>query len=265
MGSYFVNGVPDGGGFNKMAKRLKRSSRNATIFTAVAMTCIIIISIFAVGIFFRVAEIEVSGASHYLKENIISASGINPGDNLFTLNPQYARASILDEMPIIYDIRVQRELPHRAIIYVYKSRAIATVQHEDYYLVVDSRARVLEKTQNAVQGLIEIRGFGAANPTLGAAIIPDDGVLSRLRILTEVLSAMENTEICEEVSYLDVTNIARVSFDYGRVTIFLGSPENVEVKLRRIEAAFSTYGVDPHTTRGRLDLSHRTDVRWISE
>ena len=246
-------------------KQQRRLSKNASIYRTFAIIAILIISIWAVSIFFRIVEIQVSGASYYSKEDIISVSGIMLGNSLLFIDPQYAQNNIMQQKPIVHEVRVERAPPHRVIIQVFESRPIAVVEHENSFLIIDSSARVMEISPVAPQGLVEIRGFIAENPAEGQVMTPYDGVQSRLGILAEVLSAMETTGICDMVSYLDVTSIARVFFDYGMVSVMLGAPDRVEVKLGSIEEFLYDRDICPLTTAGRIDMSHRSEWFWNAE
>ena len=67
----------------------KKKKRNA-LFAPLSFLLVCVALVFAMGVFFRVQTIEVIGAEGYTAEEIIEASGIDIGDNLFFIN----RASV---------------------------------------------------------------------------------------------------------------------------------------------------------------------------
>ena len=72
----------------------------------------------ALTLFFRVDRIEVTGTERYTEDEVIAASGIDIGDNLYLLNKYDAARSIADALPYIdiEDIRIRRELPDTLLI-----------------------------------------------------------------------------------------------------------------------------------------------------
>ena len=67
--------------------------------------------VMALTLFFRVDTIEVTGTERYTEKDVIEASGIQLGDNLFLLNKYEAARSIAEQLPYIdiEDIRIRRE------------------------------------------------------------------------------------------------------------------------------------------------------------
>ena len=53
----------------------------------------------ALTLFFRVDRIEVTGMERYTEDEVIAASGIDIGDNLYLLNKYDAARSIADALP----------------------------------------------------------------------------------------------------------------------------------------------------------------------
>ena len=71
-------------GRKKQAKNRRPSSGVAV--RLIIMLAVVAAIVFGVAIFFKVTTIEVQGNTLYSAEDVIAASGIEPGDNLLLVN-----------------------------------------------------------------------------------------------------------------------------------------------------------------------------------
>ncbi|NLB30007.1 MAG: FtsQ-type POTRA domain-containing protein, partial [Clostridiales bacterium] len=123
-----------------MANKRNRNGgyrRGAAIYTPVAAFLVLFIIIFGVSVFFRVTGIEVTGSARYTADEIIAASGVELGDNLFLLNSDAAARKITAAMPYISDFRIDRKIPGTAVLAVTESAPFAAVQSGGDYWKVD--------------------------------------------------------------------------------------------------------------------------------
>ena len=66
----------------------------------------------ALSLFFKADQIFVTGASRYSQQQVLQASGIRQGGNLFLLNKHQAAAAITDQLPYVESVRIRRQLPN---------------------------------------------------------------------------------------------------------------------------------------------------------
>ena len=62
-------------------------------------------------VFFQVEQVVVTGNNRYTQEEIVAATGIQTGDNLFRMNKFAIQDHVLEEMPYLEDILIRRKLP----------------------------------------------------------------------------------------------------------------------------------------------------------
>lgn len=84
----------------------------------------------ALTLFFKVENIEVTGAGRYRAEEIIAASGVETGDNLILLDRYRIAQRIYTSLPYITDVRPKQKFPNTLQIEVTETRALAAVQGE---------------------------------------------------------------------------------------------------------------------------------------
>ncbi len=66
----------------------------------------------ALSLFFKAEQIFVTGTSRYSQQQVLQASGIRQGGNLFLLNKHQAAASITEQLPYVESVRIRRQLPN---------------------------------------------------------------------------------------------------------------------------------------------------------
>ncbi|MDR2615308.1 MAG: FtsQ-type POTRA domain-containing protein [Oscillospiraceae bacterium] len=241
-----------------------RRRRGAAVYTPVAALLALFIIIFGVSVFFRVESISVTGNMRYTEDEIISASGIEKGDNLLFVDRDAAGRRITSAMPYVAGVRINRRAPDAAVIEITESRAIAAVNEGGSYWKIDAGGRVLERTDFAgAAGLIRVSGFSPRAPREGAYIETDESYETQKGFLLEVLSAVESRGIAQDVSNLDITNISAITFRYrGAVDVSFGGGDNAEYKLDLILSALNK---QEQGFRGRVNVSKDGKINVIPE
>ena len=98
-------------------KRRRRHHRSvAVLYKLLSVVVISGAIVAALTLFFKVETITVSGATEYSSEEIITASGIQQGDNLFLLNKYEIYESILEKLPYVSSVSISRKLPDTLLI-----------------------------------------------------------------------------------------------------------------------------------------------------
>ena len=218
-------------------RKQRRFSTSAVLYIPVSVLLILFLFISGISVFLKIIEIEVVGASIYTADDICSASGLKLGDNILFMDTQAVARSIRLDKPYIKDVEITRVPPSAVRIKVTESAALAMIITPEHVLIIDSECRVLQISEVAQEGLIEIRGFIPDAPSEGSALKakPEPGAETQLGHLKNVLDAIESAGIKNDVSYLDVSNISKVNFGYsGRFRVFSGSLINVSRILRQL-------------------------------
>lgn len=148
--------------------------------------------------YLAVTEVTVAGAQRVAKEEIISASGITPGQNMFSFSKDEV-ASLLRANPWVERVDINRELPGTVEITVKEREATALVSLETLY-VMDSGG-VIFKRYSAEDGLDLPIVTGLTRDALasgGAAI---------------EASLMELISVLTKRSGFNITGVSEISVD----------------------------------------------------
>ena len=245
----------------------RRKSKSAVIYIPLAIVIVSSLVILGASVFLRVIEIEVTGALKYKVDEIIMASGISVGDNLLFLDRGGAAKSIQAAMPYINDVSIEIQIPDKVRISVSESIALATITDQRGVLVIDSAGRVLDITDRAPDGLIEIRGFTPVNSVEGNALRAETRDETRLRCLLEVMDVIVSAGIEGDVSFIDVSNIVYLNFQYHeRFNVMLGSTDNIRYKMGTLfDIVTETEASRPKDETGTIYLSDREPGRWAPD
>ena len=237
-----------------MPQPIRKKKKRNVFYAPLAFIVVCAALVFGLSVFFRVSGIEVQGNSLYTAEEIVEASGIEEGDNLFFINRFSAVSRIHSKLPYVEKAVIDRSLPNKLVIVVSESKAIAYLSAEDGIWAIDRSCKLLGKVSGEeLNGLIRIEGLTAIAPEAGQIVAPGESESPKVKYLASILTQMESLGMRGSVSYIDINGIVNPFFDYlGRFTVKLGTDEDLEYKFQLLLSA-----VDALTEgdRGTLDLS----------
>ena len=237
-----------------MARPMRKRKKRSALFAPISFLLVCAALVFGLSVFFRVANIEVQGAQRYTPEEIIAASGIEEGDNLFFVNRSSAISRIYARLPYVETALVDLRLPNRLTITITESEAVACVTAEDGTWAIDRSCKLLSRLNaDELGGLIRIHGLTPIAPAVGQTVAPGEAETPKVAYLSAILRQMTELGLTGDVRMIDISNVANPSFDYlGRFTVKLGSNENVEYKFQCLLSAVDAL---EEGDRGTLDLS----------
>ena len=186
-------------------------------------------------VFFQVETIAVVGSSRYTPEEVIAASGVAVGDNLFRMNKNQVSQRIRQQLPYIGDVAVQRGLPSTLTFTVKEWAAAARVEvyADPETAEPPDGEQEGDKSSEEAPEAPEEQGTAATAPWLinaagklleeageGSGAIPVTGltVLSpragEPMAVKKLLSALERAGMLEQVGSIDLTHSTWISMVY---------------------------------------------------
>lgn len=238
----------------------KRRRRNRILFTLSLIFAVVIAGvILSLTVLFHVTEIVVTGESRYTQEEIVQASHLATGGNLFTTDTSGAAGSIEETLPYIGSVKVVRKLPGTLLIQVEDIVVAGAVQYGDGYLVLGSNGKALEQVPYLPEGCPSIVGAKLSQAEIGKVVEYADEEQKQL-IETMSLAAEENE--LEDITQIDVSDPYNVKMVYnGRITLKFGLPTDLDYKIRFAQSVIDSE--ISSTDRGTLDLSLARDLSKV--
>lgn len=237
----------------RAANRRRRRRRALLIFYILLFLSVLsAAAAVSLTVLFKIDSIQVSGTSKYSQEQIISACGIEKGENLFLAKTKQAEQRILSQLPYIGSVKVRRQLPAKIHIEVTAATVCGAVEYSGKYAIMGDDFRILEVTDKLPQSCSLIKGIELINPKAGAAAEFADS--SAQTCFMEVVSTLKKDGLTK-ITGMDFSSPSSVLLDYdGRVTINLGMPSGLDYKIRYAKALFDS-GKIQETEMGLLNLS----------
>ena len=105
--------------------RRRNRARFGPLFKLLCLLAVGVALTVGATVFFRVEAVTISGNLRYSQEEILAASGIKMGDNLYGLNKVKIDRNIRTSLPYIGDLTIDRALPSTIVIKVTEWEAVA--------------------------------------------------------------------------------------------------------------------------------------------
>jgi len=212
-----------------------------------------------------VNKIEIEPAGKFSEYNIRQATGLELGENLWTLNlPQITRD--LEKLPYVSSARVERHFPDRVVIRLQERVPVVKIvgidvdlgSRQPFYL--DHECIVLKPREDEpppTPPLPEV--IGLTNAELEPGVRLEQPVLaSALKILNAIKYTSElNTSI--DIRSIDLSQPLSIKMVTTRDMSITFRPDCIEQQLMRLTAIFERYGNDPRTIH-TVDLTPDQNV-----
>ncbi|MCD7916978.1 MAG: FtsQ-type POTRA domain-containing protein, partial [Clostridiales bacterium] len=115
------------------------------LYLAISVVLILAVILGGSIVFFKINTIQVEGNVHYTEEEIVSASGVNLGDNLLLTRDTTVVARLLTQLPYVSSVTLSHKLPDTLVITVAESDAQAAIYDGNgSWWLMDSSGKLLE-------------------------------------------------------------------------------------------------------------------------
>lgn len=214
----------------------------------------------ALTLFFRVDTIIVTGEERYTAEEIITATGVEQGDNLFLLNKWDVDKNIKKALPYVEDTRINKKLPDVLMVEIVKEcrTPLAVVQDGSAWMV-SARGMVVEQRPAAKAadcGIID--GCKLLSPSVGTPIALATEYAAQQSDLLALLAALDETGMLDQVDGIHLGDLSVLTMDCaGRFTVKLPYGADYVTKLKTLQQALDSGKIQENMT-GTFDMLEDT-------
>jgi len=204
---------------------------------------------------FRITQIDIIGNNAISREDILAASQLAIGDNIFAFGASGAVGRIIDSSPYIRAAAIGRDLPGNITIQVQERVATANIRlaSGNTYLLIDDTGMVLASSPQAVHHLPRITGLHFTSFSIGqylqldnTAVFNDILLLSRIFTIYDFFPDM-----------VDFSNPRDIVMFKGPFDIAFGNMEDAQRKVRYLESIVRQSPLDV----GFIDVSDPNSPR----
>ena len=237
---------------NKRRRHAKRG-RFGFLYKMLAVIALAAALIVGATVFFRVETVVVEGNVRYESDQIVQASEVIQGDNLFALNKYETARRIRRLLPYVEGVSIRRNLPDTLVITVQECRAVAWLSGSEDDWLISKAGKVLESVPEGGTSALHLEGLEIAQPEAGSPLTVAESYELRYAGVLALLSALEQSEMTGRVTRIDLSSPSRIIMDLdGRFTVRLPVSGDFSYLLSLMSRAAAT--LEPYET-GTLDLT----------
>lgn len=239
--------------------RKKFYDHRNTILTALVMTAFAVF--FAVVVYkvvFVVRDFEVTGSDRYSDAEVLEASGISEGDNLYSFSKSSAGDEITFRCPYIRSVDITRTIPKTVTITAEEDSEVFYANVWGDYLVLSPSLRVLrtiEAGQAREDGLVELVLPAVSYSVSGLSI---EFVSTRdERFIRNILSEITSSELFGNgvLDKIDLTDEYSVTAQAsGKYLLKLGGETDCDLKLKMAYRTIEKLA-DENASPAKIDLT----------
>ncbi len=239
--------------------RKKFYDHRNTILTALVMTAFAVF--FAVVVYkvvFVVRDFEVTGSDRYSDTEVLEASGISEGDNLYSFSKSSAGDEITFRCPYIRSVDITRTIPKTVTITAEEDSEVFYANVWGDYLVLSPSLRVLrtiEAGQAREDGLVELVLPAVSYSVSGRSI---EFVSARdERFIRNILSEITSSELFGNgvLDKIDLTDEYSVTAQAsGKYLLKIGGETDCDLKLKMAYRTIEKLA-DENTSPAKIDLT----------
>ena len=209
-----------------------------------------------------------------VEEEIRRVSGVEQGDNLFTLNKYQISSRIYTQLPYIGTVNFERKYPDTFVIHVTASVPVAWIESGGSRWLMDTDCKLLESGgASLTEGKAQVRGLEAVNPSVGSVLTVPPEQQDKLDQLKGFLAAIQARQMTGSLtSFLDLTSNNEIRFGYGaNLTVLFPMNGDFTQKTYYLQQTLWTMDEKGIPRTGTLDLTydnqegHLLPKRWLPE
>lgn len=245
-----------GGGFERLKRKNKRKLLRRRVFYLVLLVVLLLTFIIgAVAIFFRVSSITVEGNNVYNDGDIIDASGIEKGMNIYLINDNSVATGILSAFPYVKTVNLERNVPGSVVLDLKCDEPNYYMEIAGEYFVLSRELRVMDRFTDkdelkaALPNVKKLTGGDVKTAIVGTEL--EFVSSSYSKTAKEILSILEGTEVFEGVSSVNFSDRFNMYVVYkSRLKANIGNSDEALLKLRFMNEIVKDLG----EARGTIDI-----------
>ena len=241
-------------------KKKKRKKRKNVLlsYTIIAVVLVAALSV-AMFVFFKVGEIKVTGSEKYTAAEIINASGIELGDNLFACSSGRAQKLILTQKPYVKSVTFKHELPDVLIINVTQADPAYAFENKGKYIICDDNLKVLEIAPSVPEKTALVSGAQIEMKAVGkpAKFKTEQSGETVKEIHSELYKAG-----LKNITAIDVSGAVNLKATYdGRIDILFGQISDLSYKAQLAKKAIEDLNKDSKTVKGTINVKQAQETK----
>lgn len=238
----------------------KPFNRNRFLLQLATTLAVAVAVLVGMTIFFKVEEVQISGAVRYDDYKIFEDSGIKIGDSMVTLNKRQIDARIRQkpENAYIATVRINRKLPGTVVISITEENVFYVAQdfQGSWWLLTPNGKVVDQCSESLVDDYTKILGVKLSAPEIGATAAAYEPVQEpdaegntvpvtvyakeQLDLALNIIRQLEKEHFVGTVASVDVSDTSDIQLWYGtRFQMLIGDSRELPKKINALAQALA--------------------------
>lgn len=252
----------------------KPFDRRRFVLRMATVVAIVLALVLGMSIFFKVAEVTVSGTEKYTAWDVMEVSGIRKGENLLTLNKARIGGKIRTQLPYVESVRIGIKLPDTVNIQIHEMDVVyAIADSQDQWWLMDASGKIVDAVSGSeAKGYTKIEGVRLQSPEISKQAVAEEAVPAtdeagetvpvtvkgseRLSAVIAILQSLEENGVVGQAASVNVADMTMIELWYqDHYQVLLGDTEKLDYKIQSMVKAI---GQQETYQRGILDVSFTT-------
>lgn len=218
---------------NRHYKKRRRTGSLSFLYKLLCFVAICGAIAVAMALFFKADSIRVEGNSTYSAEQVIDASGIHAGDNLYLLNKYDAADRIIHALPYVEQVQIKRQLPDTLVITVSECTAPAAISQDGKLWLISGNGKVVGNAGvNQADRYTLITGVSIVSPEVGYSVESAGDSQNECAAMLRLLGLMEERDMLQDVGSIHLESHDAITMSYlERFEVILPWDADWEYKL----------------------------------
>ena len=246
-------------------KRNSRRRRRGSFAPLYKLLCVVLIVgaiAAAMAVFFKTEQVLVTGNSRYTGGEIINASGVETGDNLFFLNKYNVAGLISETLPYVESVSINRQLPDQLHIHVNECICNVVLEQEGQIWRLCQTGKIVDCLTEMPEGQTVVTGLTLAQPAVGQTMAAAEDSEQALTQLRDLLDHLRAKGMLADVQAIHLEREECVAFRYlDRFDVEIPWSADLDYKLNFLAAVVAK--LEDYET-GTLRMMKDGEARLIS-
>ena len=192
----------------------------------------VVIGLFVFFLFSPIFNIQtrtVENNSIVSSEEIIQLSGIQIGENLFSI-PTLKVKNNIKKNAYIEDIEIKRKLPNEIVIQVKERKPTYVLEKEGKYAYINNQGYILEISDHK-PNLPVITSYQTTNFETGKRLVVED--LEKMEVVLKIVENAKANGIADLITQIDIKDITDIvlNMEAEGKTIYIGDATDINTKV----------------------------------
>lgn len=236
----------------RKSRRRKRKRKRKSRLPIVFLIIVIAIIVLFISPVFAINTINCEGNNYLQRDQIIEASGIKMGSNIFLVSFNSARNAIF-KLPYIDEVYLKRSYPNTINILVTESKETAIIETANSYLVINAKGKILSDKDNI--GNLElpvIKGVSSENFVVGEKF----GNSLKDERLLDCLSSLIHNNLLSQVTIITINDLGDVIINIeNRINVVLGE-NKFDSRISHLKVILEQLELEDPDQRGDIDFTN---------